>query len=117
RRDTPDVLPPGLVRDRCADVGLTAFAILEIHPAGQRTVRRRLKVRPAAEAWIDEETAIATRVRSGDDRRPAATVEAAVPVLIDERRPGQKRAVGAIEHVQHAVAIRVQQQLAALPVP
>ena len=65
RRAAAEILPAGFVGTGRADVLLTAFGVLQIEPAGQRTVGRRLEVGGAAQRRIDEEAAFGARVRSG----------------------------------------------------
>src|SRR5262245_27107259 len=54
---TADVLTSLFERNRSAGVLLAALGVLEIHPAGPRTVRRRLVIRAADERGIHEEAA------------------------------------------------------------
>ena len=49
---------------RCARVNLSAFTECEIEPARQRTVGRRLEIRPSAERRIHEDAALRARVRA-----------------------------------------------------
>src|SRR5215471_17798637 len=43
---------------------------------------------------------------SGSSRRPALFIESGQPVGLDERRARQELAVRAVEHVEHAIAVR-----------
>src|SRR5688572_20201953 len=81
----PEILLAARDRLRSARVDLAAFAESEVEPACQRTVGRRLEIRPAAERGIYEDAAFRARVRARNMLRFAVGVESGIPVLINER--------------------------------
>ena len=75
-----------------------------------------MKVRPAAERRIHRDAALRLRIPTGNHLGPAIRVEARVPGHAHERSPGEKRSIGPVQNIEHAVAVGLHQQLARLAV-
>ena len=106
RAAASEIAPGHVLRRLLPEDRRVAFPRRDVDQPGSRAERRRV---PVGAALIARPRRLPRRLWRRD--RPPFVVEAARPVHLDERRAGEEAAVGAVEHVEEAVAIGPEHRL------